>query len=214
MAVEKEIIHIGFNCPENIPEAILNGLTVELDTTGLNIEIKRLPIPIYNAFEWAIPGIIAAYILKPYFESFLKEAGKDHYNHLSKWLKSLVTKARHIKVHTVAASQSTEKLDSTYSQSKSISVYCQTRDDRIIKLLFDETLTDSDWQNAIDKIIELLNENYAKTSDDKLTEQLKTLNQKNRTFYAFIDRNTKEWIFKDDQELVQIRISNSKAEKN
>jgi hypothetical protein len=213
MNTDKEIPDIGFNCPDNMPEEILNDLISELDTKNLNFQVRRLPMPIYNMFEWAVPGIIAAYVLKPYFESFLKEAGKDHYVYLSKWLKSLVKKARKIKVRTIAAPQSEDKLDPTYCQSKSISIYCQTKDNKLIKLLFDETLGDDDWENSIDKIMNLLIEHYT-SPNDKLTEDIKSLNPKYKTFYAFIDRDTKEWIIKDDQELVQVRIAASKSESN
>lgn len=211
MKIEQEVPHIGFACPDNMPNEIVDDLLKELDTENLNLQIRRTPPPIYNAFEWAIPGIIVAYILKPYFESFLKEAGKDHYVALSKWLKDLVKKTKKLKVHTIAATQSTDKLDPTYSQSKAVSIYCQTKDEKLIKLLFDETLGVDDWQNAVDKIIDLLVRHYS-SDHDKLGEDIKKLDQKYRTFYAFIDRDTKEWVFKDDKELVRIRIESMEQE--
>jgi hypothetical protein len=144
MNSEQQVPHIGFICPENIPDVIVEDLLKSLDSQDLHLLIRRTPPSIYNSFEWAFPGIIAAYILKPYFESFLKEAGKDHYIALNKWLKDLVKKARSIKVHTISAAASSEKLDPHYSQSKSISIYCQTKDARMLKLLFDETLSEGD----------------------------------------------------------------------
>jgi hypothetical protein len=213
MSIDNEVVHIGFVCPENMPEPILKDMMEGLDTEKLNFDIRRVPNPVYNAFEWAVPGIIAAYILKPYFESFLKEAGKDHYILLSKWLKDLVTKARRIKVHTIAATQSKDKIDPTYRQSKSISIYCHTKNDKLIKLLFDETLSDADWENAVEKILQLLMENYADSPNDTLSDKLKGLNQKYRTFYAFIDEDTKEWVFMDDKELMHIRIQSSRMQK-
>jgi len=47
---------------------------------GLDFRVKSRPEPgPYAGIEWLIPTAVVVYIGKAYFESFLKEAGKDHY---------------------------------------------------------------------------------------------------------------------------------------
>src|SRR5215213_6382964 len=102
---EREITQIGLSYPENLPQGIVSDILTDIPVLDDRFKVQKLPPEayIYNCFEWAVPGLIVAYVLKPYFDSFLGEAGKDHYNLLSTWLKKLVVKARSLKVKTVAA---------------------------------------------------------------------------------------------------------------
>lgn len=52
----------------------------DVETAGLDFRIEAKPQPgPYAALEWMIPTAVVVYLGKAYFESFLKEAGKDHY---------------------------------------------------------------------------------------------------------------------------------------
>ena len=199
-----ELTHVALDCPENIPDVLLDNLTADLKNSAIQFKVRKLPFSAYNSLEWALPCAIAAYILKPYFDSFLSEAGKDHYSLIKKWLKKVVQTDRQIKVHKIAAPQSKDKLDSTYSQSKSISIYCQTKDEKIIKMLFDETLSNEDWEQAIDKFIDTMIDNYKNFPNDQLSGKVSS---QKKIIYAFIDKDTKELIFMDDNQMLQASIS-------
>ena len=192
---DKKIPHLIFECPASFPDQAVELSTKEIRTPGLELAVnKREPRP-FMAMEWAIPTALAVYILKPYFEAFLKEAGKDHYNLLKGWLTKTVVSGKQIKTTIVRASQSTNKGDSGYTQSLSISVFVQTKNDRIIKFLFDDQLTDEEWEHAVAMLLDLSEEHFNSYPNDNLTGQLAELSQhRGTTYYATIDLQRKQWI--------------------
>ncbi len=102
--------HIVFDIPEYFPSEfdslLLRG---GINHNALDIRINRSEPVAWAAAEWIIPGIIAIYILKPYFESFLAEAGKDHYKLLRNKLGELLGIAKDSKVHTISSTPEKNK---------------------------------------------------------------------------------------------------------
>ena len=157
----------------------------------------------YNGFEWIIPTAFGAYILKPYFDAFLSEAGKDHYDILKKSLKTLIKKGKQFETKVVASDQSPDKLSNSYTQSLTVSIEFQTIDNRHIKLLFDNNLSLQDWNKGLENFIQLISENYESYPNDKLTERIKELNTKeNRIIYVLINPVTRELELFDDMKLL------------
>jgi hypothetical protein len=190
--------HIGIEVPESMPDILVDKIVEDLNANGLKLKILKRPEigAMMNALEWIIPTAIAAFIFKSYFDGFLKEAGKDHYNILRNWLKGFANSGRLIKVHTIYATQSTDKGPKKNSQSKSISLLLQTKDDKIIKLLFDDDLSKEDWDNAIDQLLDFAIENYENQPNDTLTKELKRFDKDTRKIiYSIIDKQTKKLIF-------------------
>ncbi|MGB0443386.1 MAG: hypothetical protein ACPGFK_00925, partial [Flavobacteriaceae bacterium] len=66
-----------------LSEELISEELNEIFKCGANVKINKRENSVWNAIEWTIPTIIVGYILKPYFETFLKEAGKEHYKILS-----------------------------------------------------------------------------------------------------------------------------------
>ena len=64
---------------------------VDAPGLGLQIEEREEGGP-YAGIEWLLPTAVIIFIGKAYFESFLKEMGKDHYEMLKAGLKSLHSK--------------------------------------------------------------------------------------------------------------------------
>ncbi|WP_271729206.1 hypothetical protein [Aquimarina algiphila] len=134
--------------------------------------------------------------------TFLKEAGKDHYYLLKKGLKKIVEKGKIIKAHFVAASKSTKKLSESYNQSIVVSIEIQTKNNRHIKLLFDNELDKTDWEDAIDQLLDLVIENYESFPNDKLSQKIDDRIDKERAIvYGIINPITKEVEFFDDRKL-------------
>lgn len=199
-------IHIGLAIPENAPDSFIEKIVEGVKIPNLTIEVhKQENVGIYASFEWVVPSAIAAYIFKPYFEGFLSEAGKDHYVVLKEWLKKLTSNARAIKVHTIYSSYATKKRNGSNTQSKSISLLIQTKNNIVIKLLFDETLTQADWDNAIEQFLDLATDQYKNFPNDKLSAALSSLEiKRNHYVYATIDQNSKELTFFDNNKLAQL----------
>jgi hypothetical protein len=65
--------------------------SVKAESLDVRIESRPDPGP-YAGMEWVVPTAIVVYVGKAYFESFLKEVGKDHYAILKKAVIKLSSK--------------------------------------------------------------------------------------------------------------------------
>lgn len=185
--------------PSNFPDELISEETTELNSIGLNIKVQKVKNEPYNALEWVLPTAFGVYILKPFFDAFLSEAGKDFYILLKKALKKVAEKGKQFNYKPIAASQSTHKLSGKYNQSIAVSINIQTKNNRRIKLLFDNDLEKDDWDNAIDQILEYAIENYENCPNDRLTKKIILINEiEHETIYGKINPETKLLEFFDD----------------
>jgi len=190
--------------PTGFPEELIVNEVLEIQVDKLDLKISKEDHTLFMAFEWVIPTAFGVYILKPYFDSFLSEAGKDHYNILKNGLKNIVDKAKLIKARMIAATESTEKLSKDYNQSSVISFTIQTKNNRQIRLLFDDDLEKSDWDNAIDELLDFVIENYELYPNDKLTNAISEKSKKEyETIYVIINPITKQIEFFNDSDLIK-----------
>lgn len=212
----EEINHIGIEVPESMPDIFLDKVIEGLNADGLKLKVlKRPELGVMAAMEWIIPTAIAAYIFKSYFDGFIKEAGKDHYTILRNWIKKFAGTGRLIKVHTIYASQSTRKQPANNTQSKSMSLFLQTKNDKIIKLLFDNDLEKEDWDNAIDQLLDFAINNYEKYPNDILTKEIEQCESgTGHKVYAIIDKESKKLIFYSDKDLLRMQNQNSENHTN
>jgi hypothetical protein len=203
---DKKQPHIGLTFPDNFPDQIVEKYGNELAFENLKLDIRRLPFggP-YASMEWAIPTLIGVYILKPYFDEFLKEIAKDHYTIFKSWLKKISADTREIKVTTFAAGQSTDKLEKTNSQSKIFSIQTRTNECYSLKFLFDDSLTNENWDTAIDKVLKILDEHFTNGESDELTIEIKN-NNLEKIIYARLKTDTIEWEFLDFKKIFQEKL--------
>jgi len=191
--------------PKNFPEQLIINEVQELlaDNLDLKIHIDEEENTTYNALEWIIPTTFFVWIFKSYFESFLSEAGKDHYKILKKGLKKIVSKGKLIRGRIITSTYSSEKLSKSYNQSIVISLTIQTKNNKLIKLLFDNNLEEEDWDSAIDQLLDFVIEHYKTYPTDYLTEEIgKKCEKEYGTVYALIDENTKKIEFFDDFDMM------------
>lgn len=201
------MIYIDF--PEYYPTENIEEDINPFIESGILVEYKIKETTAYAALEWTIPTAIVAYIVKPYFEAFLQEAGKQHFEILSKKLKTLINRGKQMNVRLVSASKSTEKLNRAYNQSMAISILFEIKNGKIIKLLFDNDLEKEDWDNAIDQILEFVIENYENENSSKLAFLIKDFdNEKAFKIYAIINKETKLIELYDDRILVKKTYQN------
>ena len=210
----EKINHIIVEVPDKMADFASEDVMSELKSDGLNIIVQRKPQSgAMAALEWVIPTALVVYICKPYFEGFLSEAGKDHYNILRNWLKRFVKSGRSIKVHTFYASESSHKNPDNNTQSKSISVLLQTKSGKVIKVLFDEELTEEDWDEAIDQLLDFAIDNQNNFPNDYLTKQLERYDSDNRLHvYAVIDKKEKNLVFYGDRDLIALQMKGRRNE--
>lgn len=197
---------IGILLVDNFPDEIIENYKKELSAPNLNLQIHKAPLSgPYNSLEWTVPTLVCIYLSKSYFDGFLKEAGKDHYAILKKWLKKTSDNIRTIKVTVIAAEQSKEKLATNNTQSKVFSIQTKTNTEQHLKFLFDQNLSQENWNLAIEKLLKLLDEHFTNGITDELTVEIKN-NNLEKSIYARLKSDTIDWEFLDIKKMVEEKM--------
>lgn len=200
----KENLHLVFVYPKSFPQQVIEEELSEVDEANLQFQVARQENSTYAAMEWIVPTFFATYLLKPYFEAFLQEAGKDHYEIVKSVCKKMLAKGKAIKSQLVSASKSTHKLSGNYTQSHTVSITFQTKTGRQVKMLFDDNLELNDWEKAFDEFSGYILEHYENFPVDSFSNQIKDLSPKQYySIYVKIDPITKQLEFHDDNTLIQ-----------
>ncbi|AYN04521.1 hypothetical protein [Flavobacterium sp. 140616W15] len=195
--------HLILTYPEGFSQEIIDSDISKLEVKDLKIQLEKHETDTYAAMEWIIPTFFATFILKSYFESFLQEAGKDHYQLLKNACKKMLAKGNATQVQLISASKSTQKLSKKYSQSLSVSILAQMKTNRQIKLLFDNNLELSDWENAVDEFSDYILEHHQNYPNDQLSNKIKNLSPKvYYIIYVKINPKSKKLEFHDDNTMM------------
>lgn len=174
-------------------------LLIGLENKKLLIKTFRREPRIMAAAEWVFPGLIAAYVLKPYFESYLKEAGKDHYSYLKAKFHELLKEAKNRKVAKMTSAGIQEDDIKKSPQSLALSIYFQTKTGTIVRLLFNRNLEIEKWIEANDNFMDLMLDHYDnKNLSNPLTDFLNQIDKDTKRLYAVIDTETNQWIISDN----------------
>ena len=84
---------IGLRYVESLESDSFAEFGRELTADGLDVRIESRPDPgPFMGIEWLLPTAIFVYLGKSYFDGFLKEAGKDHYQVLRKAIQKVSSK--------------------------------------------------------------------------------------------------------------------------
>lgn len=150
------------------------------------LHMKTKSADIYNSLEWAVPTLIVVQILRPYFEAILKEAGKEHYEILKKVLKRALKLG---KKHHVNIVNQYGVVNSDFSNSISFSY--MTKDEKSLKILFNNVEGIKEWENYMLDIVELLSDNIENYPMDKLTTMLKPFADLKYSEKIFLSRDHK-----------------------
>ena len=79
--------HIGIQFVAKLPHEAIEDFARDIGHPNLIYhQYRRDDFGFYAGLEWLVPTAIVVYLAKPYFNSFLSEAGKDHYQLLRKAL--------------------------------------------------------------------------------------------------------------------------------
>lgn len=184
---------IGITYPSYFSDDFERNLLSELEDDRLKLILQREDAEIWNAIKWTVPGMVSTYIFRPYFEKFLQEAGNQHFQALKKCLSNI------LKQNKTTFSES-----SPTGNSKAMLFHIELRSGRIMKLLFDNSLSLSDWLKALDRLLDLVWKDYTNQANDVLKEKLNQVKQ-HASFgiFASINRSTKEWDFLDLYSMLQ-----------
>lgn len=148
--------HLALIYDERVPSDFLSNLCLDIETKSLDFRRQSLPPRDPQAsLDMLALTAIAFFLLKPYFDSFMKEAGKDHYVLLKKTLKKLWGRffSKDKDFHCVMITSSGEvKLE----HSLLFSIYAEINNGRKVKFLIHEGCSKDNFAAGIDAFFDLV----------------------------------------------------------
>jgi hypothetical protein len=125
--------------------------------------------------EWLMPTMIIVYISKPYFDGFLKEMGKDHYQILKKsfvamWDKVLGKKAP--KIVLVSGNSSPNKIKNDNPYSFYFSIVSDAKENKQFKLLIDTNCSFEEYKKIINVFLDFLEQYHNNNLNDDFVEEI------------------------------------------
>lgn len=170
MDVEKEKPHILISYDEGVPYEIPQSIVDVIKHPNLKlVEEARESYGSFACMDWLLPTAVVVLVAKPYFDAFLKEMGKDHYHLLKKGIlsvwDSLFSKNRQLK-YVVVGTEGKIKSGNKYSMA--FSVWAEINDQYKVKFLFEEQLTEEEFEKNVSLILQFLQAIY--TAEDSLED--------------------------------------------
>ena len=182
----REIVHIGFSYQEGLPEQIVRDFEDDVGGNGVTVRSESRPAGHYASIEWMVPTAIVVYVLRPYFEALLSEAGKDHYAVLKRALFRLFAKIYGKKPESRPS-----------SRSLVFSIRSVVRDGRSITFLFPEGVSHETYQQIVEELWDLLTEHRAEGDTDRLSELIAGSSGWGRALYMEYLVGAENWALLD-----------------
>ena len=159
--------HIALIHHEQVPASLLDEFFANVNADSLNLKRISRPEPGPQAgIEWLAFPVIAVFLLKPYFEGFMNEAGRDHYVVLKKALKALWEKLfsnnRDFRVAIVTVSGE-KKLE----YSMLFAIYTIVDNGHLMKLLIREDCSEDEYTASIDAFLSFVESYHSRKPDEK-----------------------------------------------
>jgi hypothetical protein len=169
------------------------------------LSIKTVPTDkggLFAGMEWLMPTAIFAYISKSYFDSFLKEMGKDHYQLLKKGFNSLWKKlvgSEAPQLVLVTGNSSPNKIIKNNPYSLYFSITAEARNNMQFKLLIHQNCTFEIYQRTVDSFLDFLEQYHNNKLEKSFIEKIHQ-NSISRTILVSydIERNILKFITLED----------------
>jgi len=81
--------HIGISYLAGTPDDAVSEFVTTVERPGLELRVQHQEPTPRASMEWLAATAVVVYLAKPYFDGFLSEMGKDHYNALKRGLVAL-----------------------------------------------------------------------------------------------------------------------------
>lgn len=157
-----------------IPEEIINDFNSIMEDSNLNIVSNVREEKAYALLEWLIPTSLVLYITRPYFDGFLSEMGKDHYQLLKKGVRRLWAKTRNMNVKFISAGKYKVRQKSPYSLN--FSIMTVSEDSLLFKFLFLSSLNDDEFEITLNEVLNFLSVLYSSNLNSETIDALSKCN--------------------------------------
>lgn len=144
---------------------------VERDGVSLQIEEREEDGP-YAGLEWLIPTAVIVFIGKAYFETFLKEMGKDHYTLLKAGLKSLYARLLGPEAPEVVVFSTAGKSSPDQPYSLLYSLLAEGDSGVRFKLLLQRSATQEEYEATISAFLAFLDAYHAGELEPAVVHEL------------------------------------------
>ena len=149
--------HILLIYEEPVPSGVLKQFCNDVYAKGLDLRQIKAPARGPQAgLEWYIPTLVVIFILKSYFDAFLKEAGKDHYLILKESLKGFwkqfFSAGRSLRVGMLDSKR--EVRHPKYSLL--FSIYAVIDNKRKVKFLISNDCSEEEYAEGINEFLDFL----------------------------------------------------------
>lgn len=167
-------LHIGILHEDQIPEAAFQDFADSIRAPGLIFEHEARPSGVpFAGMEWLMPTALLAYVAKPYFESFLKEMGKDHYELLKKGFNKLYERFAGPGAPDTQIIGTQGKASKEQPYSLFFSVVAEAPDGVRLKLLIPRPIESAEYEIAISKFLDMVQSTYNGTIEQEVAETFK-----------------------------------------
>lgn len=158
--MKKSDISIIFD--ENIPAEFFKDFENGVEVQGLNLVIEsREPTGPMACAEWFILPVIFAFIGKSYFDGFLKEMGKDHYQSMKESLSNLTTKVMKPPRFEPTLFSIKGKISSRNPFSLAFSILAEAEDGYTFKLLIPKATNEADYGLIANRFMDFLSDYHS-----------------------------------------------------
>lgn len=151
---------IAISYEDHFSVELFNDFIESINEGDLNVAIEsRESGVVYAGIEWLLPTAIVVFIGKSYFDGFLKEAGRDHYNKLKGSLSNLTNKTMSIpRIEPLIIASSPNKIRENNPYTLALSIYAESNDGNKFKLLLPKVSLTVDYTSIVFAFLNFLDD--------------------------------------------------------
>ncbi|MGD0886039.1 MAG: hypothetical protein ABSA46_14420 [Thermodesulfovibrionales bacterium] len=183
---------VAISYDKDIPDEIISAFVSDISAQELDIRSEPRDSAVYAGVEWYIPTALMIFIGKAYFDSFLKEMGKEHYHLLKKGIISLwkhfFGHDRTVKLKRVATNG---KVSDVPEYSRASSLMTDLPGQFRIKYLLKDELSEAAFIQAIEHFFNFLEQLSTGVLNPEISQQLQNARGGGHTILLTYDGNIK-----------------------
>lgn len=147
---------------ESISSELFEDFENNVKTEGLKLVVEsREPSGPMACIEWFLLPVVAACISKSYFDGFLKEMGKDHYQLMKESLSKLTKKVIHTPRIEPVLFSTKGKIATHNPFSLAFSILAEAEDGYTFKLLIPKLNSNDDYGLIANRFMDFLSDYHA-----------------------------------------------------
>lgn len=190
--MENKLPQLLFSYEENLSYGCFEEFISSIEKDKLKLVVEpRPPMEAMTSIKWLMPTAAVFFVAGSYFDGFLKEMGKDHYNLLKDSSSSLWEQflAPEKKPNTTFLG-TPGKLKENDVYSSLFSIMSELDRTHKIKFLFKDTYSKEEFSKAFAAYIEFLHELSKGVIDSSVLEQINKIQNLGATILISYDEGT------------------------